>query len=117
MIQTQPHCSQQKPFFSQSELNRLRAMSVEATLKLFNLPFRVDEDYRSYKNTDSKKLIVTIDSRQVELIITGEKWYDVESKRGGGGAIDLTMHLFREPFKAAAKRLIVSEVRAKMLED
>lgn len=113
----QSRCSQQKLFFSQSELDRLRAMSVEATLKLFNLPFRIDEDYRSYKNIDSKKLVITIDSRQTELIVTREKWYDVESKRGGGGAIDLTMHLFREPFKAAAKRLIVSEVQARLLED
>ena len=41
----------------------------------------------------------------VELLATGPKWYDTRAEKGGGGAIDLAMHLLRLDFVAAVKRL------------
>lgn len=42
-----------------------------------------------------------------ELLICREKWFDTlpRLQEGGGGAIDLTMHLFAEPFSKALRRL------------
>ncbi|WP_440525430.1 hypothetical protein [Serratia nevei] len=41
----------------------------------------------------------------VELLATGPKWYDTRAEKGGGGAIDLAMHLLRLDFVSAVKRL------------
>jgi hypothetical protein len=97
--------------FNSAEVARLRAMTVDVALKLLGLSSKVDPDYRSYKNSKSKRLIISVDSKVVELIVTGEKWYDVSAKRGGGGAIDLTMYLYGEPFAKAVSRLVSAEVR------
>ncbi|MBZ3343388.1 hypothetical protein IPR00_22095, partial [Xanthomonas perforans] len=40
----------------------------------------------------------------VELLATGPKWYDTRAEKGGGGAIDLAMHLLRLDFVSAVKR-------------
>nr|AZZ87198.1 Hypothetical protein [Citrobacter freundii] len=50
------------------------------------------------------RLNVSIGGGGVELLATGPKWYDTR-KEQGGGAIDLTMHLFRLSFVDAVKRL------------
>lgn len=54
-----------------------------------------------------KKLVVyvSIGGGVSELLVTGPKWYDARLNKGGGGAIDLTMHLFRLDFANAVKRL------------
>jgi hypothetical protein len=41
----------------------------------------------------------------VELLATGVRWYDPRAKKGGGGAIDLAMHLLGLQFVDAVKRL------------
>ena len=43
--------------------------------------------------------------RNFELLLTGPKFYDTRQKRGGGGAIDLVMHLYQIDFKKAVDRL------------
>ncbi|EMG1269706.1 hypothetical protein [Rivihabitans pingtungensis] len=50
------------------------------------------------------RLNVSIGGGGVELLATWPKWYDTR-KEQGGGAIDLTMHLFRLSFVDAVKRL------------
>jgi hypothetical protein len=40
-----------------------------------------------------------------EFLCTGPKFWDVRMDIGGGGAIDLVMHIHRLNFKAAAKML------------
>ena len=48
---------------------------------------------------------VAIGGGMVELLVTGPKWYDTRAEKGGGGAIDLAMHLLRLDFVSAVKRL------------
>lgn len=38
-----------------------------------------------------------------ELLLTGPKWFDTRAGKGGGGAVDLVMHLWQVPFTRAAK--------------
>lgn len=40
-----------------------------------------------------------------EFLCTGPKFWDVRLNRGGGGAIDLVMHLYGLTFKAATQLL------------
>nr|WP_078207263.1 hypothetical protein [Enterobacter roggenkampii]QBQ68279.1 hypothetical protein [Klebsiella pneumoniae]QBQ68637.1 hypothetical protein [Klebsiella pneumoniae] len=56
------------------------------------------------KDKATVRLNVSIGGGGVELLATGPKWYDTR-KEQGGGAIDLTMHLFRLSFVDAVKRL------------
>jgi hypothetical protein len=40
-----------------------------------------------------------------ELLVTGLKWFDARAGKGGGGAVDLCMHLLGLDFVAAVKLL------------
>ncbi|MFC5521773.1 hypothetical protein [Polaromonas jejuensis] len=42
---------------------------------------------------------------EFELLLTGPKFWDVRANRGGGGAVDLVMHLHGCNFKPAAALL------------
>lgn len=55
----------------------------------------------------TKRLHANVDGHIVELVHTDAKWFDKKANKGGGGAIDLTMHLFNLPFAVAVKRLNV----------
>ena len=43
-----------------------------------------------------------------ELLLSGPKWFDTRASKGGGGAVDLVMHLWGVPFKKAAEMLKMS---------
>ncbi len=89
----------------EAEIASLRRMSVDNTLDLLGLYAKIDRDYQPKKNTKSKRINVSLNSSVIELVVTNEKWYDTNAQRGGGGAIDLTMHLYRETFVQAVRRL------------
>ncbi len=42
---------------------------------------------------------------EFEILTTGPKWYDTRARAGGGGAIDLAMHVLGLSFVDAVKRL------------
>ena len=42
---------------------------------------------------------------EFEILTTGLKWYDTRAKKGGGGAIDLAMHVLGLSFVDAVKLL------------
>lgn len=97
------------PRIDDAEIARLRAMSVDETLDLLGLYAKVDRDYQPHKNIHSKRINVSLGSTVIELVVTGDKWYDARAQRGGGGAIDLAMHLYREAFVKAVQRLQAQE--------
>jgi hypothetical protein len=41
-----------------------------------------------------------------EILVTNLKWYDVRAGKGGGGGIDLVMHLFGVDFVPAVTLLL-----------
>lgn len=91
--------------FDNEEVARLRSLTVAEALNLLGLFWKVDPDYEPNKSIQSKRLNVSVGNGCFEIIATGEKWYDTRAQRGGGGAIDLTMHLHAETFPKAVKRL------------
>ena len=86
-------------------LDSLRAMTVQETLDRLGLYWKRDPDFVPVKDKATVRLNVSIGGGGVELLATGPKWYDTRAEQGGGGAIDLTMHLFRLSFVDAVKRL------------
>lgn len=91
--------------FSSELLARLQGMPVKTALDLLGLYWKPDPDFKPVKNYETERLYVSIGGGVVELLVTGPKWYDSRTEKGGGGAIDLTMHLFRLDFVSAVKRL------------
>jgi hypothetical protein len=53
----------------------------------------------------SSRWHASVHGRDYELLLTGPKFWDTRAKRGGGGAVDLTMHLCGLDFRHAAIRL------------
>jgi hypothetical protein len=84
-------------------------MPVPAALDLLGLYWKRDLDFRPLKDMTTIRLNVSIGGSVVELLVNGLKWYDTRAGKGGGGAIDLAMHLFRLDFASAVKRLQVAQ--------
>ena len=91
--------------FRHEVLDKLRSMSVRQAVSLLGLYCKQDREFQPVKNKLTVRLHVSVGGQVRELLVTGEKWYDSQKKRGGGGAIDLTMHLLDLDFIAAVKLL------------
>ncbi|CAD7742221.1 MULTISPECIES: hypothetical protein [Xanthomonas] len=86
-------------------LARLRDMPVPEALDALGLYWKRDPDFRPLKDKATVRINVSIGGGVVELLATGPKWFDTRADQGGGGAIDLAVHLLRLNFVSAVKRL------------
>jgi hypothetical protein len=96
--------SRERRSFSPALLARLREMSVPDALDGLGLYWKRDPDFQPIKDKATARLNVSIGGGVVELLATGPKWYDTRQEKGGGGAIDLAMHLLRLDFVSAVKK-------------
>jgi hypothetical protein len=97
--------SRSRRSFPPETLAALRSMTPQQTLDRLGLGWKRDPDFLPTKNPATTRLYVTVGAGVVELLATGVRWYDVRERKGGGGGIDLTMHLLHLPFVDAVKRL------------
>ena len=79
--------------FDPEILKHLRLMPAERTLSLLSVYFKSDPTYFPLKETTSRRWHVSTARGEFEILTTGVKWYDTREKKGGGGAIDLVMHI------------------------
>jgi hypothetical protein len=86
----------------------LREVPPQLALERLGLYVAVDRDFVPMKDARTERWIVSLPAGELELLITGPKWYDTRAGKGGGGAIDLLMHLEGLDFVAAVKRLSVA---------
>jgi len=87
-------------------VDTLRELPIPEALMVLGLYAKVDRSYRPRKDRKERRLHVSLESGEVvELLLTGEKWYDKRAEHGGGGSIDLVMHLYGEGFLQAVERL------------
>lgn len=89
-----------------------REMTVEKAALLLGLYCKKDSHYESTTHKNSTCYHISKDGEVFEIVVTQLKWYSTRRGVGGGGAIDLTMHLYSEPFKAALARLIKCQRKA-----
>ena len=87
------------------ELDRLRNMDAEIVLLRLADHAKVDASFVPIKSEHTSRWHVRAGNREFELLVNGPKYFDTRQKRGGGGAIDLTMHLFQVDFKRAVEQL------------
>jgi hypothetical protein len=92
--------------FSRATLRSLREMPSEDALALLSIYYKPDLTYLPVKDSSSRRWHVCTSCGEFEILTTGpHKWYDTRAKRGGGGAIDLAMHLRQLSFVDAVRFL------------
>lgn len=91
--------------FDDEDLARLRAVPLERAVQLLDLELRRDRHFAPVKDAGTERWHVSVGGGVYELLVTGTKWFDARVSKGGGGAVDLTMHLLGLDFVAAVKRL------------
>lgn len=85
---------------------RIRNMNLIDVLNSICTYCSQDRTYVPRKNPNSKLFIVEINGKRFNnLLLTGNRWFDLDSQKGGGGAIDLTMYLKGISFVQSVKLL------------
>jgi hypothetical protein len=74
-------------------LARLRALRSEDALALLAIHLKADRDYRPIKDLTSRRWHAHTERGDFEILTTRHRWYDTRARKGGGGAIDLVMHV------------------------
>lgn len=98
-----------KKRFSDELLAYFQGLSVIDSLDLMDVRWKRDATFVPTKSTGTALLFVQPDSmRSFTLLANGPKFYDSAVEHGGGGGIDLAMHLFGADFVAAVKLLEVA---------
>jgi hypothetical protein len=91
--------------FSPAALARLRDLPSEAVLARLATQIKADPTFIPVKDAGSRRWHAFTTRGDFEILTTGPKWYDTRARRGGGGAIDLTMHVLGLSFVEAVRHL------------
>ena len=91
--------------FDRATLTPLREMPSEDALALLAIHCKPDSSYQPVKEPTTRRWHAHTSGGEFEILTTGTKWYDTRAKVGGGGAIDLAMHVLRLPFVDAVRTL------------
>lgn len=94
-----------RPSFSPATLARLRDQPSEAVLARLAIDVKADPTFLPIKDVRSRRWHVHRTHGDFEILTTGLKWYDTRAGKGGGGAIDLAMHLLGLSFVEAVRYL------------
>jgi hypothetical protein len=97
--------------FDAVTLARLRACPAEVALARLAAEVKFDRTFRPRKDSASRRWQVFTERGDFEILTTGPKWYDTRARRGGGGAIDLAMHLLGLSFVDAVRYLTDPRMR------
>jgi hypothetical protein len=92
--------------FDRATLTPLREMSSEDALALLAIQCKRDSSFEPVKEPTTRRWHAHTSGGEFEILTTGTKWYDTRAKIGGGGAIDLAMHVLRLPFVDAVRILM-----------
>lgn len=83
------------------ELARLRSITAAQTLVALAPYAKRDISFFPSKATGTERWHASAGGREFELLLNGVKFFDVRANTGGGGAIDLAIHLYGVSFNDA----------------
>lgn len=89
----------------ESDLGRWRTMAASMVLMAVADHAKRDPTFVPLKDKTTERWHATAAGREFELLLTGTKFFDTRAEKGGGGAVDLAMHLFRTDFRGATALL------------
>ena len=87
------------------DLENLRSCPAELVLPVIADYAKLDLSFTPLKNSGSTRWHASVRGKDFELVLTGFKFWDTHAEIGGGGAVDLTMHLTGLNFKHAVNEL------------
>jgi len=87
------------------ELDKYRFVDCEVLLPLLVDYVKTDASFIPIRESHTHRWHLRVGDREFELLTTGPKWFDTRLKRGGGGGIDLAMHLLALNFRQAVTKL------------
>lgn len=85
-----------------SELDRWRLLESADVLTLLADHAKQDPSFLPRSSQRSTRWHATAGQSDFELLCTGPKFWDTRANTGGGGALDLAVHLYALDFKRAA---------------
>jgi len=88
-----------------ADLVRWRSLDAIQALRILADYVKEDVTFKPTHSSTTQRVHATAAGADWELLVDGPKFYDTRARTGGGGAIDLVMHLWRVPFKKAATAL------------
>lgn len=86
-------------------LERWRALDALLVLEKLGCYLKVDHTFEPLTAHDTLRYHVNVDGQDFELLLQGPKFFDTRLQRGGGGAVDLVMHVRHVDFKGATALL------------
>ena len=96
--------------FNPATLTRLRDLPSEAVLARLAMEIKPDPTFIPVKDAGSRRWHAHTTQGDFEIVTTGPKWYDTRARKGGGGAIDLAMHVVGLSFVEAVKLLADQQI-------
>ena len=93
---------------AEAHLTRWRELDAAQVLAVIAEHSKRDLTFVPLKDTSSSRWHASVEGVDYELLLTGPRFWDCRSHVGGGGALDLVMHVTRADFKAAALRLLAA---------
>ena len=90
---------------TESELERWRGLDARVVIEALAEYAKADTTFRPISSQGTERLYVTAAGAEWELLVNGPKWFDTRARKGGGGAVDLVMHLWSASFKQAVALL------------
>lgn len=93
--------------FSPTTLARLRDLPSEAVLARLAMEIKPDPTFTPVRDAGSRRWHAHTTQGDFEILTTGPKWYDTRARKGGGGAIDLAMHVLSLSFVDAVRLLTI----------
>jgi hypothetical protein len=91
--------------FRAATLAQLRQTPSDAVLALLAIHRKADPTFKPVKDPRSRRWHIRTACGEFEIVTTGLKWYDPRARKGGGGAIDLAMHIRQVSFVDAVRIL------------
>ncbi|MGF6880254.1 hypothetical protein [Paraburkholderia sp. MM5477-R1] len=91
--------------FDATLLAQLRQIRASTALEILAMAAKPDPSYTPLKNPQSRRWQVLTSRGEFEILTTGVRWYDTRAGLGGGGAIDLAMHILGLSFVDAVRQL------------
>lgn len=86
-------------------LERWRGLDSVVVLSAIADYLKQDSEFEPRASHDSTRWFASVGGRDYEILCTGPKFLDTRAKHGGGGAVDMVMHLVKLDFKQAVALL------------
>lgn len=88
-----------------SDLERWRTLDALVVLQALAEHVKEDRSFSPVSAPGTCRLHVSAAGHDWELLVQGPKFWDTRARTGGGGAVDLVMHLHQIAFKPAVALL------------